>query len=854
MALIHHYYRDKDGELIHDIHHDYHTPAEFVVTHLADGVPFRCLNKDSVDVKNDIDAMMSNDEFFIVESAGGGVVKAVTSTVSSIINIVPKVFSWLIKTPSAPSMVASSVNNQAKSSNNSLADRTNKPRPGERVWDICGTVQSIPSDLMQSYNIYDENNKQYQYGYYYVARGEVSIDVDKVTDSDTIYSTITGSSAEFYKPHVNPNSGEPYLTIGDAIEEPLYITVRSNSVDGLELKAPNEYKLALTGVTITCELSGTTGALIDETENMSFDDLFSAGQSIELLNVKSGTAALSGTYIVSAVSSQSISFDVSDNLAQWEKISGGSAAMTGNSSAKIQPTNIDTAGFSDWFFITSIKPTRIIGNFLATQGMYKVPTGTNTSKVTSATAEMQWQFLDDDNQPYGDIYSNKETLVDKSRIQVGKTISAEIGVKSKVRVRMRRSSEQDTAYNGTVVDTITWTDLYGQIEEETGDYGDMTTVQTKRKATPQATSIKSPEFRCECTELLYKYMGNGVFDTELTENTQAVQSLIRILRDPLIGGLDLSNSCMDELLEVQDEIETYFGDVLAGQFCYTFDDKGATAQDQANIIASAIFSRIDRQTGEPRLFFERPYNAPSMLFTHRSKIGDEKWTRTFGSVDYDSVEFTWVDPDTNITETIYIPDEDGVNPDKIESKGVRNYQQAYWLAHRAYQKNNLHRVSVEFTATEEGNYAIAGEPISVVKGSRIASYDGFIVAVDNLTLTLSQEVVFTEDDDHYIQLKKRDGTIEVIKVVEGSNQREVIMLSAPTEEIYTGNSAVKTEFSFGNEARHAAQIVVPTQIIPDSQNHSVKITAINYHPDVFLYDSGMIEGAFSNGFSNGYLI
>lgn len=47
-----------------------------------------------------------------------------------------------------------------------------------------------------------------------------------------------------------------------------------------------------------------------------------------------------------------------------------------------------------------------------------------------------------------------------------------------------------------------------------------------------------------------------------------------------------------------------------------------------------------------------------------------------------------------------------------------------------HQRNSLNRVSVEFTALEEGALAIPARPIGVVKGSRVSPYDGHVVAVD----------------------------------------------------------------------------------------------------------------------------
>jgi predicted phage tail protein len=312
---------------------------------------------------------------------------------------------------------------------------------------------------------------------------------------------------------------------------------------------------------------------------------------------------------------------------------------------------------------------------------------------------------------------------------------------------------------------------------------------------------------------------------------------------------------MDQLLAVQNEVESYFQSPVAGQFCYTFDNYQTTAQDIITTIAEAIFCTSYRNGKNIMLDFERPRMGPEMVFTHRSKTPDaEKWTRQFSDKDaFDSVKYSYIDPDTNIKETIAIPPDGGIKTDTYDSKGVRNYQQAYWHAWRRYQKNTLNKVSVEFTATEEGIFAIPGRPISVVKGSRVAPYDGYVIAVNGLELTLSQPVSFDEGDDHSVILKKRDGSVQSVAVLPGSSARKVVMQSAPQEAIYTGNSALKTEFSFGSEQRHNAQMMLVSTVDPGS-DRTTKITAYNYHPDYYLYDGVSPFGrAFSDGFSNGYL-
>lgn len=844
MALIHYHTRVEGGNFEQLDVSDYATPAEFILARIPDGVPFRCYS-DNIDITADVDAMTQDGEFSIVEGAGGGVGKAI----AKVIGIIAALFIAKPKETAAPNV-------QAESPNNSLTDRTNESRPYQRVYDICGTVQSIPSNIMGGYKVFDANNRERALDYYYMARGFVDTPADQITDGDTLLSAITGSGAAIYDPFTSPNNSAPRQVVGEPFSEGLYISTRSNEVDGITLKAPNELTATIHDNS-TVSLSGVSGSITDPHEDSQFDDLFATGDLVTVTNLKvnytfSGdnyTAILDGTFPVQSIGPTFITMDVTTALLQWQKIPGGSAIANTSADPKIAPAAAD-AGFTDWFTVSKGLPERLIVNIVSANGMYKE---NNDGKVTaSVTVEVQWQMLDGDLNPVGPINSTSGTLTDRTADSVGKSIYVNNIPKSAVRVRARRTTDKDFDFEGSVVDEVKFRDLYGQARDLTPHYGDMTTVHTIRRQTVQATAVKEPQLKMVVTEQLYKYLGGGVFDTVRTNNTQAVQSLIRLLRDPLVGNLELSAANMDALIATQAEIESYFGSAEAGQFCYTFDDLKATAQDICETIATAVFSQIDRRDGDVRLHFEKPQPGPAMLFTHRSKVGDETWERAFNTREtYDSLEFSYIDPKTNIQEMIRLPPEGGVNTNKVESKGVRNYAQANWLANRIRQKDKLRKLSVDFSATEEGIYVLPGEAIGVVKGSRVATYDGYIVAQSGLVLTLSQEVVFTAGDAHYIHLKRRNGSTEAVRVEPGANARQVVMLSTPSEPIYTGNSATKTEFSFGNEARHLAQMIVPATVQPSS-NKTVKITGYNYDPDYYLYDGATTLGAFSDGFSDGF--
>lgn len=841
------------------------SPMRIVLQHIPDGVPFRVylgsIGEDT-DVTEDFDRLELNAEYYVVESPGGGAVGAVFSFVGKILNPILKLLMPSQKT----SVSAGLSNQQAESPNNSLTDRTNKARPYERTYDICGTVQSIPSILMTSYQLYNSAGRVIEYGYYDVGRGPLATPASGITDGDTLLSEITGSSAAIYAPYTSPNSGDtPQTLVGDPITEPLFITYASNEIDGATLKAPNDINANLSNVGATARRDGNTGTITDPSGDAAFSDFILVGGNAVFTRViadpdpSNNDFDLSGTYPVLAVSDVDITVDISANLTPWTDMGAEGAEIPlrqvyeNEPAVTIAPQDTYTASLTDWTSITIIKPERLLVNISADNGMYK-DNGSSSKKPASVTAEVQYQLLDQNNNPYGDVYAVQGTVSGRSSDATGVSIIADMPFASKVRVRARRVTDADFDFEGQVVDEIKYDALYGQIRDTTTHYGNRTTVHTARKQTPRATSVKSPKLALIVTEKLYKYLGGGVFDTELTENTQAVQSLIRLMRDPVVGNLNLTAANMDKLIATQAEVEAYFGTPLAGQFCYTFDSYETTAQDIITTIAEAIFCSASRRGHSIYLDLERPRAGPEMVFTHRSKApSGEKWTRQFNDrTAYDSLKFSYIDPDTNIKETIQIPETGGVKTDTYDSKGIRNYQQAYWHAWRRYQRNSLNRVAVEFTALEEGALAVPGRPISVVKGSRVAPFDGYVIAVKGLTLTLSQPVEFTPGEDHSIILKKRDGSVQSVGVTPGANAQEVVMLSAPAESIYTGNDALKTEFSFGSDARHAAQMILVSTVAPGS-DRTVVITGYNYSADYYAKDGVSPFGrAFSTGFDTGF--
>ena len=499
----------------------------------------------------------------------------------------------------------------------------------------------------------------------------------------------------------------------------------------------------------------------------------------------------------------------------------------------------------------TVKCQKVLINVYSPGGLYTQDGSARTSK--SVNYRVTVYKLDASFNPVGTPYIVNETITGNNSNEKGKTTEIDFGGNFFFQVSIERTSSAD--FSGQAVDEIKLKDIFGLYEVDKEFFGNTTTIQTKRIANAQNASIRNPEINCIATETVYRYLGDGVFDTVLTENTQAMQSLIRLALDPYVGRRSVGDIDLDLLLENQALVESYFNSADAGQFSYTFDDENTSAQEIFYTIANAAFCVLWREGVVLKSYFESPQTIPAMVFTHRSKQAkSERWTReTAQGKRKDSVELTYTDDKTYKQEVLYFPaDRSGRNPKKIEIKGIKGLSQATWRLMREYNKLLFQKETVDFSSTFEGSLVKPMQLISVVKGTRVGSYDGEVLLVDGLTLTLSQTIAFTSGDDHFILLKKRDGSTESIPVIDFGNDRQLQLEYAPAESIYTGNSETKTEFSFGNEARLSGQLMLPMEI-DASDGQYVNIKAINYSDKYYKDDpSSPILGDFNNDFNNDF--
>lgn len=807
----------------------------------------------------------------------------------------------LLPKPAMPS----NINRTQESANNSLSDRNNQLRMLQRVEDIYGQVRAIPSLMMPTYNKY-RDNRLYEYGYYCISRGY--IEATDIRDAETLVEDIDGASASVYWPFTSPNSGSPVVQVGDPIDDAIVTARRAEEVDGITLKAPNQVQLPGSasydfvpdaggdiirqndtnpnfnafiepGDQITISMSATSGGLsgvpgqaVAATNNfliagienevevgwiitttgfansannvtrtvigvgtgqIQVDGASLVDESANPINIATQGPDLSGTYTVDTVSDGELSLTTSTWTAgDLDKIS----------SVQI----VGAAEWTSWVTVPDTDRTQIWVNIIAQQGLYKDSGG--GQQPVMVNFELQIEKLDDDLSPTGLIDTSSGAISGTSSEQYAVTFERITPWTGPVRVRMRRSSDHDFDFNGTVIDEIKWQDMYAVTPVDRAHFGNKTTVHTITKATDRATSLRNRQINCLAYRLLPTYNGStfsGAFNADgllvsgaIHPTSQITDILAAVSIDPKIGRRDISEIDVNQIYAVNQAVNAMHAQ--AGQFNYTFDSDSTSYEETVTTISNAAFCIAYRQNGKIRLSFDQAQAASTALFTHRNKRPkSDTITRKFASdAEYDGVEFVYQDPDTETSETIILPlDGNYTKLKKYEIAGIRSFAQAWLRANREYFKLIGQRMTLKTETTGEARALLPNARIDVADNTRYTTYDGEIVGQNGMEVVLSRDVQFTVGEPHSLVVIRRDGSLQSIGVTPGRSANRVVLDALPTEAFVTqyGPDGVRTIFSFSEDsAREAMAWLV--QEFDQSDTQYVSITAINYSDSYYQAD------------------
>lgn len=500
------------------------------------------------------------------------------------------------------------------------------------------------------------------------------------------------------------------------------------------------------------------------------------------------------------------------------------------------------------FDITREDNEEVWCNFVANNGLYK----DNGSVQTSLDVELELELtpINTVGDPTGPAETFSAIVVGSATLRSIKavTIKAQPTFTGPCRVRARRVDDTDLAFNGQVSDEIKWKDAYSVAVADKTDFGDVTTVLSKTQATEGALNVKNRKLNMEVTRKIPLRISGDDFQTFNTATTNAAEIISFVCLDPKIGGRTKDEIDFDNIYDTIAEVYEYFSSgkttATGGDFSYTFDNENISFEETLSSIAAAAFCTAYRQGSKIKIKLEEETDDSLMLFNHRNKVpASETRGVRFGNLsDYDGIELEYVDPENDLVEKIYLPDDQSaVTPKKIETIGVRGRLHAYFHAHRAWNKLQYQNADIEFKATQEAFMVGVKDRVLVADNTRPDIQDGEVISQEGLELTLSQDVDLTTYPSYSIHLQHIDGSVENIDIVAGTNSNQVVLAQAPTVELQLDPEffTLTTYLVVGNIEQAATAFLISEKSNDD--NFVSSITAINYDSRYYGNDKDYIN-------------
>ncbi|MEI9995085.1 MAG: host specificity factor TipJ family phage tail protein [Rhizomicrobium sp.] len=799
----------------------------------------------------DVEALSRLSGPFIAVLHAGEPITTTTLIIAVAIGVAGAIAGVLLR-PKIPSP-----NDQAPSSNNALGDRTNQARSGGRIPDIFGGIEAVPDLLGVPLRLFTDN-LEYELVPLCIGRGAYAIDPADILDGGTPVSQISGASVEIYSPNTSPNSGDsPQLAIGDTIGTEIQTVYKINGVNGQTLLPPN-YKTYTSGSRAVLRfryVSAGDGSHVVSTDDdeLNFTKFFEVGDSLVIANstcTDSGHTAnldndLGHPYTLLAVGPTSMQIDNPATVnSDWNIVN----LMASHQTPVFGGIVINGSGLATKdvgpFFVDVADGTGAVLNFVALGGLFKTTGKTNAP--VDIDIEIGVTPADASGTATGAEVVTTVTMPGSGVDRSQRGYSAAVSLPGRCLIRATRLTNTDYAYQGTVSDEVKWRDLFVTAPIGVDHFGNVTTIWAKQSVTQAAIGIKERKLTIRnCRRKLPARDGDGFDDGTLVASGDAADIICAIARDPYIGRRSDFELNVPQIRDTIAAVKAYFGTDAAGSFGYSFDDDQTSAEDMIQAVAEACFCEAVRRGSKLELVFEKATDDSTLLLNHRNIMpGTQKRTPMFGRLNrYDGVELNYVITTSgDAPATVRLPaDGSATNPQKVDMHGVRDFNVAWWLASRYYNKARYQRLTSEFTATQDALMLTRLERVMIADTT--AKFDGMsgeVVAQDGLNLTLSQRTRFADGTDYVMMIQYPDGTVGVIDVTPGPSVKQVVLAEPPAVDLSVDprNVSRAKYWILPDDSQDFGRAFLITEKSRADQN-TYDITAINY--DARYYQADHID-------------
>lgn len=540
---------------------------------------------------------------------------------------------------------------------------------------------------------------------------------------------------------------------------------------------------------------------------------------------------LDGTYTIANIADRKITLVNPASINQnWNRL----GELTAQQISDFADKKVSIAGTKDnyvgWYYAGSKDSIGMMLNFVAQNGIYQ------GDKAKQVAIRVEYQMVVD-GVPTGEIYKHGEVMqgVANNRNAIGLTINKRLPQPGQFRFRVKRDNDNGNAAD--LIDDVTFESAYSYYESTKTAYPLDTVVRLRRLAIGSGTNAS------ELNMIVARRINT---DNGFVATSNFADIVAAMAPDPYIGRMQANEVDTAALKAVSNEVINYFGTDKAAEFNYTFDDTNASYQEMVAFVAEAVFCNARRENGQHYFAFERQTANSLLLFNHRNmKPESLTVSEAFGIKDnHDGVELKWRNPDDNYAEAVIkLPDSLRTNYKTIETRGVTNYAQAWFIANRTWNKLKYGRKAIEFGAYGEADLVTRMDRIAVVDSTVPILCAGEVEAHDNLVLALDYPLPDTSLTGLTIHLQLKNGVVDVIDIASIIDEYTVQLSRIPTMPLVV-DGVTHTTFAItkSNSSGFDAYLVEEKSA---SSMFESSITATKYDDRYYQNDNDFKNGLIS---------
>lgn len=463
------------------------------------------------------------------------------------------------------------------------------------------------------------------------------------------------------------------------------------------------------------------------------------------------------------------------------------------------------------------------------QGLYEAENDGSFSNAT-VTALFEYREIDDTGTPVGswstlNSFSKTLNTNQPQRFTLENTVAS-----GRYEVRGERTNAKSS--DTLVQDRIQWYQMRS-ILPSTKNYGDVTLIAMKARATNNLNSNTQSKFNVQATRKLPIY--DGVSWSAATETRNPVWAVCDMLRSTYGANLADSKIDLDQMVTVAAAIET------AGEnFDWVYDTK-------INIWdAMKLALRVGRASPVVNLtqvsaVRDEPRSVPVIAYSPDSIIKDSlRWqVRLQPDDDFDGIEVEYLDSDTWKQETVeaLIGTDAGTKTQKIRFPGITDRDKAIQAGYYIRAQQVFQRETVSFETGPDGAIPSYGDLIAVSHDLPRWGAWGTIDSIDGDGVTVNLSHSLSGVSGNTIGIRNKYGAIvgPYTCAKSATNEFQVVATSSIDQtDLDFDDEHTPHAYYFG-QADMIYKLCVVTQVTSDSDD-VYSITAVNYDDRIYDYE------------------